>query len=154
VNQKIRALRRRGKYLVLDLGRLELVIHLGMSGRLLVPSRELVTPHIRAVFELNNGHSLVFVDRRRFGILKVVRSGEHSELPTLAAMGPEPLSADFRVAQFAAATAASTATIKSLLLEQRVVAGLGNIYVDEALHRAGIHPTTRSLSSVQAKRLH
>jgi formamidopyrimidine-DNA glycosylase len=149
----IHQLRRRGKYLIADLGPLELVIHLGMSGRLFLTSTVPERPHLRAVLTLSGGDALVFVDRRRFGTLKVVAAGDYSSLPTLAAMGPEPLSPQFRLNRFSELVASSRA-IKSVLLDQRVVAGLGNIYVDEALHHAGIHPATRGLSSRQARRLH
>lgn len=159
VGRRIRAVNRRGKYLLFDLGERELIVHLGMSGRLFVADEAPATPHLRAVLDLGSEsdgarRALVFVDMRRFGTLRVVRPGDYGAIPTLAEMGPEPLSDEFRVGPFAAATARSAVPIKALLLGQKVVAGLGNIYVDEALHRAGIHPATRGLTRRQAASLH
>ncbi len=156
----VRALRRRGKYLLADLadgeGRTvrELIIHLGMSGRLFMAASRPDSPHLRAVIELDGPEHLYFDDMRKFGQLCVVRPGDYAALETLARMGPEPLSADFDAAEFYQALAASRAPVKAVLLGQRVVAGVGNIYADEALFLAGIHPGSRRVSRPQAQRLH
>lgn len=152
--EKVVDLRRRGKYLLAGLGTHELVIHLGMSGRLLLADGVPPVRHVRTVFELSDGKLLVFVDRRRFGVLQVVHAGDYRAFPTLLAMGPEPLSRDFQLAAFAAALESGTGAIKARLLNQRLIAGLGNIYVDEALHRARIHPTATRVDRRAATRLH
>ncbi len=165
----ILALRRRGKYLLAELGEVgtvaspdavsgiaarELVIHLGMSGRLFTAASRPDSPHLRAVIELDGPEHLYFDDMRKFGQLLVVRPGEYEALETLAHMGPEPLSADFDAENFHRALVASRAPVKAVLLGQRVVAGIGNIYADEALFLAGIHPGSRSVSRPQSRRLH
>jgi formamidopyrimidine-DNA glycosylase len=149
----IRDLRRRGKYLIADLGDRELVLHLGMTGQLGVV-REVPSHlrHLHVLFHLDDGTHLFFNDQRRFGRLIVVTAGDYTAIPTLATMGPEPLGPDFRYEPFAEAVAKAT-TIKPLLLSQRIVAGLGNIYVDEALHLARIHPERGRLSRKEARRL-
>jgi len=147
-------LRRRGKYLLATLGEFELIIHLGMSGRLLAAATIPPVPHVRLVIDLEGGVHLVFVDRRRFGRVSFVRRGDYAGSPTLARMGPEPLSAAFTKSAFGHQLRATKAPIKSLLLNQRLVAGIGNIYADEVLHRAGIHPDRRRLTPLEAGRLH
>jgi formamidopyrimidine-DNA glycosylase len=150
----IEALGRRGKYLIAGLGEKELVIHLGMTGQLAVaavPSAML--RHLHVHFLLDDGASLYFNDPRRFGWLHVVPAGDYRTIPTLAAMGPEPLSPQFDLAVFARQLARAR-TLKPLLLSQKVVAGLGNIYVDEALYLAGLHPQRGALSKAEAERLH
>jgi formamidopyrimidine-DNA glycosylase len=150
----VRSVARRGKYLLLALGPIELVIHLGMSGRLFATTKRSRVPHCRVILHFSGRLDLVLVDRRRFGIMRVVPSGQYGGIRALQLMGPEPLSADFEVNQFVQATSRSRTAIKPLLLRQRLVAGLGNIYVDEALYRARIHPATRGLERRQATRLH
>ncbi len=156
VGRRIRQVYRRGKYLLFDLGDRELIVHLGMSGRLFMADSPPESPHLRAVFRLDGPPPgcLTFVDMRRFGTLQVVRPGKYGDIPTLATMGPEPLSDEFRLEPFMAASARAGTPIKALLLGQKAVAGLGNIYVDEALHRAGIHPGTRGITSIGATALH
>ncbi|MBM3269540.1 MAG: bifunctional DNA-formamidopyrimidine glycosylase/DNA-(apurinic or apyrimidinic site) lyase [Candidatus Sericytochromatia bacterium] len=154
VGRTVRALARRGKYLLFDLEDRELVIHLGMSGRLFVASSAPASPHLRAEFGLEGGDSLCFVDMRKFGTLCIVRPGQYAAIPTLARMGPEPLSDAFEQTAFVRAVARQGPCIKAVLLAQKVVAGLGNIYVDEALHRSGIHPESRGIGRAQALRLH
>ncbi len=152
VGQRITAVTRRGKFLLLPLDRGdELVIHLGMTG-VLSPQP---TRHLRVKLEIDTTPStLYFQDARRFGRLLVVPAGDYRSLPTLAVLGPEPLSPDFYPAQFAAALRVKAA-IKTRLLSQRPVAGVGNIYADEALWRARIHPVTPAarLSRQSAARL-
>ncbi|HEY9897567.1 MAG TPA: bifunctional DNA-formamidopyrimidine glycosylase/DNA-(apurinic or apyrimidinic site) lyase [Pantanalinema sp.] len=152
--RRVEALRRRGKYMIAALGDRDLVIHLGMTGQLAVaaaPSAGM--RHLRVSFFLDDGTGLFFNDPRRFGRLQVVPPGAYGTIPTLAAMGPEPLSPEFGLEAFARRTARAR-TLKPLLLNQKVVAGLGNIYVDEALHLAGLHPERGALSFAEAERLH
>jgi formamidopyrimidine-DNA glycosylase len=147
-------LHRRGKYLLAVLGELELIVHLGMSGRLLAATEVPVTPHVRLVIALDDGLLLIFVDRRRFGRVSVVRRGDYRSSPTLMRMGPEPLSSRFNRRAFERHLGGAKATVKSVLLGQRAVAGLGNIYVDEVLHRARIYPGRRQVTSAEAGRLY
>jgi len=150
--QRIAAVGRRGKFLVMPLsGGDELVVHLGMTGAL---SFEAPTDHVRVRVTLDEG-VLWFRDPRRFGRFVVLAPGERGLLPALAAMGPEPLEAAFTAAVLAEGLARSRAAIKAVLLGQKVVAGVGNIYADEALFRAGIHPEApaSSLSPGRVTRL-
>jgi formamidopyrimidine-DNA glycosylase len=147
-------LRRRGKYLLAGLGELELIIHLGMSGRLLAAPEVPITPHVRLVIELDDGVLLIFADRRRFGRVSVVRRGDYRSSPTLMKMGPEPLSIHFDRKGFERHLAGAKAPIKAVLLSQRAVAGLGNIYADEVLHRAGIHPARTQINPDNTSRLY
>lgn len=127
----IRQLTRRGKFLLFDLGGLKLIIHLGMTGKLLWEGTP--GPHTRAIFELDTGR-LLYDDIRQFGRIEVADA-----IPErIARLGPEPLA--IPAPQFAALIGARRGRIKPLLLDQTFLSGLGNIYVDEALHRAGIHP--------------
>ncbi len=138
----ILSVNRRGKFLLLPLsGGLELIIHLGMTG-ILTP--KLPKKHVRVRLRLSKGKnsSLYFQDTRRFGKFLVVPKGEYKSLPTLHNMGPEPLGKDFNDLQFAKALKRSSTAVKTYLLSQKPVAGLGNIYVDEALWKAKIHPLT------------
>ncbi|MFT5222921.1 MAG: formamidopyrimidine-DNA glycosylase [Glaciecola sp.] len=144
--------RRRGKFLLLTLDEdRELLLHLGMTGSFRFDVRD---KHARAVFELDDGRALVFRDPRRFGRVSVVDLGDHAVSPTLATLGPEPLGDDFTVQGFAAALARTGSTVKAALLGQKIVAGVGNIYADEALWRARIRPTSRRVGSARAAVLH
>ena len=163
---------RRGKYLILPLQGsdgptapeevdLELILHLGMTGSFAFaahdPQRTPGTDaaeHVRARWHLDDGRELRFRDPRRFGRVSVVPAGRYDLVPTLAHLGPEPLSDEFDAARFAFELAASRAPVKALLLNQRLVAGVGNIYADEALWRAGIHPSSRRVGRARAERLH
>lgn len=165
--RRIEAVHRRGKYLLLPVTSelvgpgdpdhaAELVLHLGMTGSF----RFSPTPshpelgHVRAWFALDDGRHLLFNDPRRFGRVSVVPAGDHTTIPTLAALGPEPLGEDFTVTRFAAGLRRTTATVKAALLGQRLVAGVGNIYADESLWRARIHPLSRRVGPGRAARLH
>jgi formamidopyrimidine-DNA glycosylase len=161
VGRRIEAVTRRGKYLLCPLdagpdGPLELVLHLGMTGSFrIVGAGEAEAVHVRARFDLDDGRSLRFRDPRRFGRASVVPAGRYAgRVPTLATLGPEPLSDAFDPAAFAAALAGTTAPVKAALLGQRLVAGVGNIYADEALWRARILPTSRRVGPRRARRLH
>ena len=157
VGAEILEVRRRGKYLLFDLsGEEELIVHLGMTGRLAVrePSPEaLEHPHLRAWWDLDTGGRLTFHDIRRFGRIHHVERGDHSGIPTLAALGPEPWDPAFTGRSLAAFVKRSDRYVKTLLLSQRPVAGIGNIYADEAFWLAKINPATRRLSPQRAERL-
>jgi len=169
VGQRIEAVTRRGKFLLLPLRPAsgpspapegaeagdELVVHLGMTG---VLSPRPPAAHLRLRLRLDGAEPdvLYVQDARRFGRVLVVPKGDYRTLPTLAAMGPEPLDEAFTVAAFAAALARSAQPVKAFLLSQRPVAGVGNIYADEALWRARVHPASpaRALSRPRVRALH
>ena len=151
VGQKILAVGRRGKFLLLPLSSGDdLIIHLGMTG---IVSPEPFAKHTRVKLELSPGPNptLYFQDVRRFGRFLVVPSGRYETLPTLHKMGPEPLEPSFTDATFYGALQASSMPVKPYLLSQRPVSGVGNIYADEALWRARIHPLTPAHSVSKAK---
>jgi formamidopyrimidine-DNA glycosylase len=149
---KIHSVGRRGKFLIapLDEG-LELVMHLGMTGAFRF---DLDDPYVRARLWLDDGRVLAFKDVRRFGRIAVVDAGEYAAIPMLAVLGPEPLSDDFDPQVFAGELARTKAQIKPYLLSQRPVAGVGNIYADEALWLARIHPASRRVGPDRARVLH
>jgi formamidopyrimidine-DNA glycosylase len=150
---RVTDLRRRAKYGLIDTDRGDtLVFHLGMSGHWRIDPTE-IGKHDHLIIATEEGRRLALNDARRFGSLDLVRSGELDEWPAFKALGPEPL--DLDAAELKRRLAGRKAAIKLLLLDQRIVAGLGNIYVCEALHRAGIHPTRAggSLSLERLKRL-
>lgn len=143
---------RRGKFLIAPLDEtLELIMHLGMTGAFRLDYSD---SYVRARMWLDDGRELAFRDPRRFGRLAVVSAGDYGGIPTLASLGPEPLSDEFDPDEFAAALAHTRAPIKPFLLTQRSVAGVGNIYADEALWRARIHPTSRRVGRLRALELH
>ena len=165
IGGEITAARRRGKYLLLDLDdiesdttvRRELIVHLGMTGRLAVEAAgadiDLDHPHLRAWWRLDDDRILTFHDIRRFGRIHVVDAGDHRAIPTLHALGPEPWDPEFTGRHLAAFVKRSDRHLKTILLAQRAVAGVGNIYADEALWDAEINPATRRLSRERADRL-
>ncbi len=153
--REITRLDRRGKYLLIGLDdRSGVIVHLRMTGALSVVDRD--APPLR--FEqlrilLDDGRDLRFTDQRRFG--RVTYRPATDARPLEAKLGPEPLSARFSAIYLATTLAGRTAPIKALVLDQRIVAGVGNIYADEALFRSRIHPRRRggSLSAVEVARL-
>jgi formamidopyrimidine-DNA glycosylase len=152
----ITGVRRRGKYLLVDLDDArQLVIHLGMTGRLqIVPSASGVeTPYVRAWWSFGD-EVLQLDDVRRFGRVAVVPAGVYASLPTLSVLGPEPLDGGFDPHDFWRALQRSRTRVKTQLLSQRPVAGVGNIYADEALWLAGINPACRTVSRRRAEALH
>src|SRR5918996_4577375 len=148
----VEAVGRRGKDLLcpLDQG-LELVLHLGMTG---VLHFGVADAYVRARIALDDGRELLFRDVRRFGGLAVVEAGAYGALPSLARLGPEQLSDQFDPRRFARDLAATRAPVKPYLLSQRPVAGVGNIYADEALWLARIHPASRRVGPGRAAALH
>lgn len=157
----VRHLGRKAKFLTLDLSTDEvLVMHLGMTGRFTVSGGQVgefhhetgTDPrHDHVVFTLSNGASVTYNDPRRFGFMELWPARQFGAYPRLIAMGPEPLSNGFSETYLNAALTGRKAPIKSALLDQSVIAGLGNIYVCEALWRAGISPR-RSATTVPGKR--
>ena len=154
-NRKINFLHRRSKYILIDLsGGETLIMHLGMSGRIIISQKVAGTfhhntnhsqQHDHFILHLKDNHQLTFNDPRRFGVIDLLRT-ENLELSgMLSQIGPEPLSNSFNEAYFVSTLRLKKTNIKSALLDQRVVAGLGNIYVCEALFRAGISPKRQAL---------
>lgn len=138
----IRKLTRRGKYLLFECDNGTLILHLGMSGRLWVVNR--TTPaerHDHFDLVLDNGTVVRLRDPRRFGLV-LWHQGDPLTHPLLAAIGPEPFSAEFGGALLHRVTRNRSAAIKQVLMDSHVVAGVGNIYANEALFRSGIHPAT------------
>ena len=151
---RVLGFRRRGKYILMRLdGGDSVLLHLGMSGRMLVErsGRNAVEPHEHLVMETDEGWRVGFVDPRRFGSVDLVPTAMEDAHKLLAGLGPEPLSDAFTVASLSAALQGRRTPIKAALLDQKVVAGLGNIYVCEALFRAAISPL-RSAHTIQGAR--
>ncbi len=150
-------LRRRGKYILVELDDTGiLLLHLGMSGRITTGGNNAPDEkHDHVVLTLDDGTVVRFNDPRRFGLLDYRPKSEIDAHPLLAAMGPEPLEPGFDGAYLERALAGKMTPIKSALLDQKIVAGLGNIYVCEALYRAGISPRRLAATVVgaRAKRL-
>ncbi len=151
--RRIEGLGRRGKFLLVDLGARTLVCHLRMTGRLwLSAAEEPPLSHTHVVFELSDGRELRFRDVRRFGGFHLLERDGSMAPALLDRLGPEPT--DLSAQAFASGCARHRRSpVKSLLLDQEFVAGLGNIYADEALHRAGVHPvrTCGSLSKQEQR---
>jgi formamidopyrimidine-DNA glycosylase len=136
----VTGLSRRAKYGLIDTDRGDtMVFHLGMSGRWRIDPESLGT-HDHLILETDAGRTLALNDPRRFGSIELVQTRALEEHPAFAKMGPEPLGETFDGACLERALAGRSAPVKALLLDQRIVAGLGNIYVCEALHMAGIAP--------------
>ncbi|MFZ5633019.1 MAG: bifunctional DNA-formamidopyrimidine glycosylase/DNA-(apurinic or apyrimidinic site) lyase [Bacillota bacterium] len=140
--QKIKKLGRRGKYLLIHLGgNLTLVIHLRMTGRLVYsPPGTPPSKYTHAIFKLSSGFTLLFSDMRQFGRMALVETGELDTWAGLKSLGIEPFSENFTRDFLKKELKRRRTKIKPLLLDQTFIAGLGNIYADEALHRARINP--------------
>jgi formamidopyrimidine-DNA glycosylase len=139
-DERVEAVRRRGKYLVVafESGRV-LLVHLRMTGGFHHPAPDQATPHRRAEVQLDDGTTLAYNDVRRFGTWLLLEPGELEDY-LAARIGSEPLESAFTTAAFGRALAGRRAPIKGALLDQKAVAGVGNIYADEALWQARIHP--------------
>jgi formamidopyrimidine-DNA glycosylase len=152
---RIEALERRGKYLSLRLNTGSfMVVHLRMTGSLLHRTADAEPDrHLRAVFELDDGTELRFTDLRKFGGIWLLDDVSEAVATVL---GPEPLSDDFSVAVLTAALKGRSTPVKSVLLDQSRIAGIGNIYADEACHVAGVDPRrlAKSVRKAQVERLH
>ncbi|THF75476.1 DNA-formamidopyrimidine glycosylase [Cohnella fermenti] len=148
---------RRGKFIRLLLDGIVLVSHLRMEGRYgLYREEEPVEVHTHVIFHFTDGTALRYKDVRQFGTMHLFEPGMELRSAPLKKLGLEPLDEAFTADAFARAIERRTTKIKPLLLNQEVIVGLGNIYVDEALHEAGIHPerTADGLSRSERKRLH
>ncbi len=152
-NRVIQRVYRRGKLLLLDLDQgLQMAFHLRMTGRILLQERPVeLNSHSRLVFDLDCGQQLVFEDKRKFGYCALCNVRELQTWPFYARMGPEPLV--LSPEDFVHLFHAKKARIKALLLDQQFIAGIGNIYADESLHLAGIHPACPA-DALQEKHLY
>ncbi len=151
---RVESFRRRAKYILMRLdGGDSVLLHLGMSGRIVIgPLRpNAPTLHEHVVLETDDGWRIGFVDPRRFGSIDLVRTADEDSHRLLAGMGPEPLDLAFTAGVLSAALTGRRTPIKAALLDQRVVAGLGNIYVCEALFRARISPERQAASVAGAR---
>ncbi len=152
--QRVERLRRRSKYILADLSSGEsLLIHLGMSGRMLVSGAMLgqfhhdhpaPEKHDHVVLDMSGGGRVTFNDARRFGAMDLIETARAEDHWLLAGLGPEPFGNAFHEDYLVGRLRGRVVPIKSALLDQRIVAGLGNIYVSEVLHRAGISPRRRA----------
>jgi formamidopyrimidine-DNA glycosylase len=143
--QTVVALTRRAKYLLAELSSNDtLLMHLGMSGSFRIDAPDEADPHDHVVFHMSSGAIVTFNDPRRFGFMDLLTPARLARHPVLGRLGPEPLSPDFNAEGLARACKGKKTTLKAALLDQRVVAGLGNIYAVEALHLAGLSPSRRA----------
>ena len=159
--QTVTSVGRRAKYLIVDVSSGDvLVMHLGMSGSFRVDDAKIAkyhheksksTTHDHVVFHMSNGATITFNDPRRFGSMKLVARAKMDDEPLLRSIGPEPLGNEFDAAMLAAACAGKKTSLKAALLDQRVVAGLGNIYVCEALFRARLSPQRQASTIADRK---
>ncbi|MEM8538453.1 MAG: bifunctional DNA-formamidopyrimidine glycosylase/DNA-(apurinic or apyrimidinic site) lyase [Pseudomonadota bacterium] len=160
--QRVLGLRRRSKYILADLASGEtLLIHLGMSGRMLISGHQIgdfhhphpaPAKHDHVVLHMDNGARITFNDARRFGAMDLMETATQNDHWLIRDLGPEPLGNSFHESYLIARLKGRNVPIKSALLDQRVVAGLGNIYVCEVLFRAGIHPA-RKAGRISARRV-
>jgi formamidopyrimidine-DNA glycosylase len=154
VGARVIAFRRRGKYMFMQLDRaMSVLIHLGMSGRMTIDREPLLHQHL--TMTTDDGGTIGFVDPRRFGALDLVATDAEQAHRLIIGLGPEPLDALFTARVLASALAGKATPIKAALLDQSIVAGLGNIYVSEALFRAAISPfrLAGTLTATELKKL-
>lgn len=153
--REVKEVKRRGKILLFHIPPYFLLIHLKLTGRLLFYEKKLekFPPFTCVVSLFSSGESLVFTDKRKFGYMKLVGEEEVLQAPEIASLGPEPLEEKFTFEDFLKALSRKRkGKIKSILMEQKVISGLGNIYAAEVLFFAGIHPE-RELSTLSWKEL-
>jgi formamidopyrimidine-DNA glycosylase len=148
--RRIVRLGRRGKYLTVELsGAMAMIVHLGMSGSITHRGAEfdgtgLNSRHDHVQFELDDRSSLVYNDPRRFGLIRLLAMSELASSPELRGMGPEPLGREFNTDYLAGVARGRRVAIKNLIMDQGIVAGIGNIYASEILFRAAVRPTRRA----------
>ena len=151
---RVEGFRRRGKYILMRLdGGVSVLLHLGMSGRIVIGRAQpnVTPPHEHLTLVTDDGWRAGFVDPRRFGSVDLLRTDAEDAHRLLAGLGPEPLGPEFSAATLAAALAGKRTPIKAALLDQRIVAGLGNIYVCEALFRARVSPLRSAATITRAE---
>ena len=151
--QRVAGLYRRGKYLVFSLQSGDfLILHLKMSGSLIMGGDSPPPKYTRAIIRLDNGRNILFLDPRKFGTMQLVEDS----VKVLDKLGPEPLESGFTAEYLVKRLGKRHAPIKAVLLDQKLIAGMGNMYADEALFLAGIHPLTPAdrLSPAEVRRLY
>ena len=169
IGEKIISISRRSKYLIFHLKKKLLLVHLGMSGKLLLMKKQdksifrtsfyydlnIIEKHNHIYFILNNGYVLVYNDIRRFGFFKLYNYTQSSKIPFISKLGIEPFSKKFNVKYFEKFVKNRKKNIKNLLMDQTFVSGLGNIYVNEVLFMSKIHPLRfcNNLNKVEIKNL-
>ena len=165
MNEKIIKISRRSKYIIFYFKNKILLLHLGMTGKLLILRKQdnqifktsfyynlnIIQKHNHVFFTLANGFTLVYNDVRRFGFFKLYEGSNLSSISFLKNLGPEPLSRNFNTAYFQQFINNKKKNIKSMLMDQKFVSGLGNIYVNEALFMAKIHPLRASATIKKAE---
>ncbi|MBM7635812.1 DNA-formamidopyrimidine glycosylase [Streptococcus saliviloxodontae] len=157
LGQTIEKMRRRGKYLIFDFGQQVVISHLRMEGKFLLFLDQVPTnKHYHAFITFADGSTLVYQDVRKFGTMELMPKSEMEVFFSKKKLGPEPTKEAFKLKDFEEALLSSQKLIKPYLLEQRLVVGLGNIYVDEVLWAARVHPArvSSSLKKAEIKRLH
>lgn len=157
IGQTIQKVSRRGKFLVFSLDKDVLVSHLRMEGKYrVVTAEDPIDKHTHLIFSLNNGEELRYHDVRKFGTMHLFSKGEESQNPPLNRLGPEPFDPVFSADDLENRLHKTMRSIKQALLDQSIVVGLGNIYVDEVLHNAMIHPLRKAntLSPEEILRIH
>lgn len=156
VGETLQGVKRRGKFLLLCFEELVLVSHLRMEGRYRVdPEGTPIDKHTHVIFHFTDETALRYRDVRKFGTMHLFKKGEEWDQPPLSKLGPEPLSSGLTAEYLATVCHSTQRSIKQVLLDQTVIVGLGNIYVDESLFKAGIHPLTaaRDLTKVKLEKL-
>ena len=152
LGQTIQSIGRRGKYLLLNLDEQVIISHLRMEGKYLLFEHQVPEDkHFHIFFDLDDGATLVYKDVRKFGTMELVAENQVAAYFQKRKLGPEPTKEDFDVAEFTRKLSASIKLIKPYLLDQTLVAGLGNIYVDEVLWAAKIHPERQANSLQKAE---
>ncbi|HLS59866.1 MAG TPA: DNA-formamidopyrimidine glycosylase [Virgibacillus sp.] len=145
IGQTIQKVARIGKFLLFELDDYNLVSHLRMEGKYSVQSQDLpYTKHTHIIFQFTNGEDLRYNDVRKFGTMHVFKKGEERTQKPLNQLGPDPFEAGFTMDYFQDKLSRTGRSIKAALLDQTIVAGLGNIYVDETLFKAGVHPLKKA----------
>ena len=154
IGQTFEAFDRRGKFLIFKLSHFDLVSHLRMEGKyeFFAPEQEvIVTKHTHVIFHFSDGSQLQYRDVRKFGRMALVDKDQSHEYKGIKQLGPEPLSTSFKLSEFEEALSTKQMAIKPLLLNQKIVVGLGNIYVDETLWYAKVHPERPANSLTKAE---
>ncbi|MHA7764797.1 DNA-formamidopyrimidine glycosylase [Bacillus atrophaeus] len=157
IGETIQSIGRRGKFLLFHLDHFVMVSHLRMEGKYgLHQAEDPDDKHVHVVFTMTDGTQLRYRDVRKFGTMHLFQPGEEMRELPLSQLGPEPDDKEFTDAYLKERLMKTNRAVKTALLDQKAVVGLGNIYVDEALFRAGIHPETKAnqLSAQKIKKLH
>ncbi len=142
---KVTSLRRRARYLIIDFDcNLSLIIHLGMSGRLVLKRQAEIIKHDHFILYFNDGFCLIFNDPRRFGFVDLIKSKNLNCYKIFAKLGPEPLDPEFNFRYLAAKLKNKKSNIKNVMMDNEIVVGVGNIYINESLFLAKILPTTNA----------